>query len=313
MKVTVLLPVYNAGSPLRLALESLIQQSYSDYEVLVIDDKSMDGSLAIIREFEKRSPLIRVIAHETNRGLATTLNEGLALARGEYVARMDQDDESLPSRLETQVAFLDANPDYSVVGSFTYHMGATRARDRLVTLPTGFQEIADTLPNYNCLYHPATMLRRKAILDIGGYREAFRNAEDYDLWLRVSRVSKLENIPEPLLRYRFTTGGMTLGRKWQQMYYVYMAQAAHRNPEASIDALNAEAKALIDGTDRAFYFSQVLEGTLRELISLHLWADAYRLVWAYRHDVGRSRARREFVSVSRNFWNALMGRQGSKA
>lgn len=306
MKATVLVPVYNAGPPLDLALGSVVRQTFTDYEILVIDDASTDDSLQRIRRHEALSPRIRVIAHETNRGLAATLNEGLEAAQGEYIARMDQDDESLPERLAAQVAFMDANPACAVAGSYVYHMGATRAHDRLVALPVEADEIAATLPNHNCMYHPATMLRRRAMIELGGYREEFKNAEDYDLWLRTSRSYSLANIPVPLLRYRFSTTGMTLGRKWQQLYFVYLAQAAYRRPDAPMAALREEADALLAGTDRADFFRAVLRGTLQELVSLHLWGDAYRLIWNFRRDVGRRRSGREALRVARDRFRALV-------
>jgi glycosyltransferase involved in cell wall biosynthesis len=305
MKVTVLLPVYNAGPPIDAALESVIRQKFADYEILVIDDCSTDDSLQRIRRDEARHPRIRVIAHPTNRGLAATLNEGLVAARGEYVARMDQDDESLPDRLATQVAFLDANPKCAVVGAYVYYMGATRSHDRLFPLPVEADVIAATLPKYNCMCHPATMLRRQAILDLGGYREQFKNAEDYDLWLRVSRSHALANIPAPLLRYRFSTSGMTLGRKWQQLYFVYLAHAAHREPNASFDELNKAAAAAIAATDRDQFFGVVLRGTLEELVALHQWPAAYRLIWDFRHDVGPRRAIGEAWTVARRLGGSV--------
>ena len=303
MKITVLLPVYNAGPPLAAAIESVTRQTFADYEILIIDDCSNDGSLGIIRGFESRDPRIRVLAHPKNRGLAATLNEGLSEARGDYVARMDQDDESLPERLATQAGFLDANPNCAVAGSYVYHMGATPARDRLVTMPVDADAIAATLPKYNCMYHPATMLRRRTILELGGYREQFKNAEDYDLWLRVSRASALANVPVPLLRYRFSTTGMTLSRKWQQLYFVYLAQAAHREPEAGFEEWRKMAEAEIAATDRAQFFQGVLRGTIDELVALGIWQDAGRLIWSLRHDVGKRKAMSEAWRVARKVGN----------
>jgi glycosyltransferase involved in cell wall biosynthesis len=301
MKVTVLLPVYNAGVPLKTALESIIRQNFDDYEILVIDDSSIDDSLRQIRRFQAQSSRIRVIAHPTNRGLAATLNEGLQAAYGEYVARMDQDDESLPDRLEMQAAFLDAHPECAVVGSYVYHMGATPSHDRLVATPVEAEAIAARLPISNCMYHPSTMLRRQAILDLGGYREQFKNAEDYDLWLRVSRLHALANIPVPLLRFRFSTSGMTLGRKWQMLYFVYLAQAAHREPNASFADLHNAAAAAIAATHRGRFFGVELRRTLEELVGLHQWGAAYRLIWNFRHEVGGRRAVKEGWAVARKF------------
>jgi glycosyltransferase involved in cell wall biosynthesis len=305
MKVTVLLPVYNAGRPLDLALESVVRQNFADYEIIVIDDASTDGSLDRIRGCEARDSRVRVIAHVANRGLAATLNEGLEAASSPYVARMDQDDEALPDRLAAQAAFLDANPDCAVVGSYVYHMGATRHDDRLVTMPLGADAIAATLPKYNCMYHPSTMLRRQTILELGGYREQFKNAEDYDLWLRVSRSQALANIPVPLLRYRFSTSGMTLARKWQQLYYVYLAQAAHREPDVCFDELSRAATAAMAATDRDEFLRAVLRGTLDELIALRLWQDAYRLIWNFRYDVGPRHAINEAWTVARRLGGSV--------
>jgi glycosyltransferase involved in cell wall biosynthesis len=305
MKVTVLLPVYNAGPPLDAALESVIRQNFSDYEILVIDDCSTDDSLQRIRRHEARSPLIRVIAHPTNCGLAATLNEGLEAARGEYIARMDQDDESLPERVATQVPFLDANPNVAVVGSYVYHMGATRSHDRLVAVPVESDAIATQLRKSNCMYHPATMLRRQTIIDLGGYREQFKNAEDYDLWLRVSRSRELANIAAPLLRYRFSTSGMTLSRKWQQLYFVFLAQAAHREPDGGFEEWNKIAAAEIASTDRGQFFKTVLRGTVEELAALHMWHDAARLIWGFRHDVGLRQAIGEAWAVARRLGGSV--------
>jgi glycosyltransferase involved in cell wall biosynthesis len=305
MKVSVLLPVYNAGPPLDLALESVMRQNFADYEILVIEDASTDESLQRIRRYEAQDPRIRVIAHRTNRGLAATLNEGLAVASGEYVARMDQDDEALPDRLAAQAAFLDANPGCAVVGSYVYRMGATHSHDRLFTLPVDADAIAATLPKWNCMCHPATMLRRQTILDLGGYREQFKNAEDYDLWLRVSRSHALANIPTPLLRYRYSTSGMTLRRKWHQLYFAFLAQAAHREPNASFDELNNAAAAAIATTDRGQFLSDVLRDTLEDLVGLHQWWVAYRLIWDFRHEVGWRRAVNEGWAVARRFGGSV--------
>ena len=146
--------------------------------------------------------------------------------------------------------------------------------------------------------------RYRAILELGGYREQFKNAEDYDLWLRVSRSLALANVPVPLLRYRFSTTGMTLSRKWQQLYFVYLAQAAHREPDAGFDEWRRMAETEIAATDRAQFFQGVLRGTLDELVSLGMWDDAWRLVWSFRHDVGQRHAMSEAWRVARQLVRA---------
>ena len=290
MSVTVLLPVYNGEATLAAAIESLLVQDLDDVEILIIDDCSSDGSAALARRYEARWPSVRVVVHARNAGLAATLNEGLESATHDLVARMDQDDESLPCRLRVQRAFLDARPEVVAAGSFVLHMGARPDRDRLVELPSAPREVARRLPAENCLYHPSVMMRRQAVLDAGGYRPEFRNAEDYDLWLRLSRSHDLANVPTPLLRYRFSTNGMTLSRKWEQLFYVHLAQEANRGDGTGLEAAVVRARQAMDELDRRGFMTLVAAGTVAELIRLHLWGDAARLIRSYAGEIGAARA-----------------------
>lgn len=176
MTCSVLLPVYNAGRPLRVAIESILRQDEPDFEIIVIDDRSSDDSAQIIREYMSQDSRIRGIFHEKNLGLANTLNEGLEQARTDLVVRMDQDDEALPQRIRTLAGYMRGHADTVVAGSFVYHMGRTPQYDRLVELPTGHEDIARALPSANCMYHPSVIMRREAILKLGGYRPEFKNA-----------------------------------------------------------------------------------------------------------------------------------------
>lgn len=307
--VSVLLPVFNAGRYLHQAIESVLEQDYGDLDVVIIDDASTDRSPEVIRQYAERDSRIRAVFHEDNYGLADTLNEGLTLTRHLYVARMDQDDVSLPHRVRTQLEFAQKNPDLAVVGSFVYHMGATRERDRLVRLPRTDPEIREALTTYNCMYHPTVLLKRDAMLGVGGYRREFKNAEDYDLWLRVSTDHRLANIPEPLIRYRFSVNGMTLGKKWQQLYYVYLAQAAHRSADGSIEAARPLAEQMLRDTDRGGFMRIVATGTVEELVRLQLWANAAALVWKFRRDIGA----RATVGLLRLIVRARLGANGAIA
>ena len=152
MSVTVLIPVYNGAATLRQSLDSILVQDVSDLELLVVDDASQDESGRITDEYATRDARVKVVHNERNLGLAATLNRGLELARHELVARMDQDDESLPGRLLRQVSFMATHPSVSVARSFVYVMGRTRRDDRIVRLPVTSREIARTLPLRNCMY-----------------------------------------------------------------------------------------------------------------------------------------------------------------
>jgi glycosyltransferase involved in cell wall biosynthesis len=282
----VLLPVYNGAPTLPQAIESILRQDDSDFELLIIDDASSDGSAEVIRRYAENDPRVTPIVHEDNAGLAATLNEGLERARHDLVARMDQDDESLPSRLRVQHAFMRSRPTVVVAGSWVRHMGATPDHDRVVELPHTPREVARVLPRLNCLYHPSVMMRRPEVLAAGGYRGEFKNAEDYELWLRLARRHDLANIPQPLLRYRFSVRGMTLGRKWEQLFYVHLAQEINREPGLTLDEATRRARRAIAAVDRRQFMQQVARGTASELAGLHLWRDALRLARSFAADVG---------------------------
>jgi len=290
MKCTVLLPVYGGGTALAEAIESILRQDEAAFEFLIIDDHSPDGSADLVRRYAERDSRIRAICHDRNLGLAPTLNEGLAAARCDLVARMDQDDIALPARLAAQVSFMDKNPDVVVAGSFVYHMGRTPKRDRLVTLPVMHEDIVRELPKQNCIYHPSVIVRRNEILSLGGYRASYKNAEDYDLWLRVSKVYRVANIPIPLLRYRFSTNGMSLGRKWQQALFARMAVIAYLHPDWGHDEVERAAADELEQQGRGWFFEQVTRGTVRELMALGLWGDAWRVLSSFWRQMDRGRA-----------------------
>jgi glycosyltransferase involved in cell wall biosynthesis len=284
VKVSVLLPVYNGGLTLSQAIASILSQDMSELELIIIDDCSTDNSASIIRQYADKDSRIIPIFHEVNIGLAKTLNEGLNLAKSDFVARMDQDDESLPHRLRIQLDYMLRNSEFAVVGSYVYHMGAKQEFDRLVELPSDAEQIKQTLLQYNCMYHPSVMMRRNKILEIGGYQAEFKNAEDYDLWLRVSKVYSLANITEPLLRYRFSVTGMTLSRKWEQLFYVYLAQVAHEE-EKDFESICEISKERLEKMDKKHFLTQVAKGTVTELLCLKLWKDAIKLIFQFSGDI----------------------------
>ena len=286
MTVTVLLPVYNGLPMLRDAVDSILAQDDVELELLLIDDGSRDESARVISTYAARDHRVTAILHDENVGLTATLNEGLASARHELVARMDHDDIAMPGRLRTQVDFMRSRPEIVLAGSFVFHMGAVRSADRLVELPTTPREVARKLQHENCVYHPTVILRRSPVVEAGGYREEFGNAEDYELWLRLARRHDLANIPEPLLRYRFSVAGATLGRKWEQLRYVHLAQEMHREPGISLAEAERRADERLQSIDRRWFMQQVAGGTVDELIRLRLWDDGRRLARAFTREIG---------------------------
>jgi len=196
--VTVLMPVYNGEPYLRSALESILSQTFSDFEFLIIDDGSTDGSAAIVESYT--DPRIRHERNGANLGLIKTLNNGLDLARGRYVARMDCDDISLPSRLARQVAFMENHPEIAVCGASFRKFGAA---NKTVLCKTDPESIRCGLLFDAMVGHPAAVMRRD-ILDRFSlrYDPEYQNAEDYHLWTQVAGHASLANLGEALLLYR---------------------------------------------------------------------------------------------------------------
>lgn len=195
--VTVLLPVYNGDRYLREAIESILAQAFDAFELLIVDDGSTDGTVAICRSFS--DPRIRVIRHEKNSGLVSALNDGIDQITTKYVARMDADDVALPSRLARQVAFLESQPDIVACGSWARELVDGRLR-AVMRRPIG-EYLRQTAWRPVPILHPTACLRTEVLRELR-YRPGFTHAEDYDLWLRLCRHNRIDNVPAVLLHYR---------------------------------------------------------------------------------------------------------------
>jgi glycosyltransferase involved in cell wall biosynthesis len=205
---------YNAEQYLTRSIESILHQTFADFEFLIIDDGSQDRSKEIIEAF--RDPRIRLISRE-NKGLTASLNEGIQEAKGEYIARQDADDASLPERLEREVAFLDSRPEVGMVGTnyiIIDEEGKRLDQSRVFTHPDDLA-LAELLSNQ--FGHGSVMMRRSVLDQAGPYDPKVGIVEDYDLFCRISRVSKLANLKEPLYRWRRTGGGVTLSNQKLQI------------------------------------------------------------------------------------------------
>lgn len=199
-KVTVLIPVYNCQKYVAEAIESVLEQGFSDFELLLIDDGSTDGSRDILGSYA--DPRIRVILNETNLGIPRTLNKGLGLARGEYFALLDNDDFASPNRLELQVDFLERHEEYAAVGTWavtTDEEGRTLGQiKRLFVAP---DEVQSQLLFRCCLLHPS-MTARTSVLRSHVYREDFVTCADFDLWVRVAKTHRIGSLPSILMHHR---------------------------------------------------------------------------------------------------------------
>ena len=197
-EVTVLMPVYNGASFLPEAIESILRQTFRDFEFLIIDDGSLDDSCSIVERYG--DPRIRLLKNATNLGIVARLNQGFRCARGKYIARMDCDDISLPARLQKQYDYMEAHPDVRVCGTWIDCFGELKERWRY---PLEHREIACRMLFSSPIGHATAMFRRQLLGEQHAcYAEDFPCAEDYELWSRLCLVTQLANLGEVLYRYR---------------------------------------------------------------------------------------------------------------
>ena len=213
--VSVIMPVYKSDEYLEDAIVSIINQTFRDFEFIIVCDDPTDRSKAIISRYQMNDDRIKVV-YQKHEGLVAALNKGCSLARGKYIARMDADDISLSERFEKQVAFMEAHPGCSLVGTFVEWINESGqflgywSID--ITTKTA-AEIRNTLPQENCIAHPSVVIRRSVFNDYH-YDHLQKNAEDYDLWLRMASDNHLLcKLPEFLLKLRIHHSSVMSTRK----------------------------------------------------------------------------------------------------
>jgi len=221
-KVTVLMSVYNGEKYLREAIESILNQTFTDFEFLIVNDDSTDRTSEILQSYNDSR--IKIINNRKNIGCTKSLNNGLKAARGEYIARMDADDISMPYRFEKQTHFLDTHADYAVVGTFLKIIDANSHFVRIHDLPKDDAEIRAYFRKDNCLAHGSVMIRKECLFIVGFYDETFEKSQDYELWLRVSEKYLLANIPEYLYMLRKHKESMEGKDREGQKRFVEMAK-----------------------------------------------------------------------------------------
>ncbi len=229
--VTVLMPVYNAETFLRHAIDSVLNQTFSRFEFLIIDDASSDSSLEIIQSY--KDPRIRIIEHTKNQKLIATLNEGIKSARTDLIARMDADDISVPSRLQKQYDFMQKHPDYCIVGTSMKVIdehGAVIAEQEVLTDNVIMQQALDVI---NVFPHGSVMYRKTCLLQAGLYNPRAYLVEDYELWTRLRHQGKLANISETLYLWRRNPQGESLTKSALQRRNLQKVRDALWSKQAS--------------------------------------------------------------------------------
>lgn len=199
-RISVVMPAYNSENYIGEAIESILNQTYSDFEFIILNDGSTDNTAKIVKEYAKKDKRIKFIDNKKNQGLVSVLNQGLDLARGEYIARMDSDDISLPTRFAKQIKYMEKHPECGVLGTWFQLFGKNTT---IVHHPEHIK-ILNILHDQH-VGHPTVMLR-KSVVDKYGFRydQNYKHAEDFELWSRMVFVTEIHNLQEILLQYRWT-------------------------------------------------------------------------------------------------------------
>ena len=212
-KVTVLMPAYKAGKYIEEAIKSVLQQTFNDFQLLIINDGSTDDTEEVIRSFtDERIVLI----NQSHKGIAAALNKGLSKASSIYIARFDADDICFPQRLQQQVSFLDTHPEYITVGCDAEYISEDGQHlFDFKCVGHTHEEILQKIYSFCPFIHSSVMYRKDAVIRCGGYSEHAHNFEDYFLWIQLLKHGTFYNLPEQLIRVRFNPASVTIDERWR--------------------------------------------------------------------------------------------------
>jgi hypothetical protein len=238
-ELSVMMPVYNGARYLAAALDSILCQTFSAFELLVMDDGSTDETPAILARYAAIDPRLRVFRHP-RQGQIATRNELLRLATSDVVACADADDVCLPDRFARQLHGMSADGRLWILGTAMISIDSSGRHRRPWRVPTGSDGVAAELERRCCIGHPSCMMRRQSILAIGGYRPAYEAAEDYDLFLRASERGKVDNLEAVGVLYRMHGASVSRRQMLRQAISVDLARATHRlrvegRPDPTLD------------------------------------------------------------------------------
>jgi glycosyltransferase involved in cell wall biosynthesis len=233
-RISVVMSIYNGETYLLETIESIFSQSFTDFELIVVNDGSTDTTLALLQNIAQQDKRLLIVTNETNRGFSYSLNKALGMARGKYVARMDADDLCRPDRFQIQHDFLESRPDIFLVGSWAINIDEKGKKLSLFKPPCDPDEIRRTMERYNCIFHISIMFRNTKQLF---YREKMLFTEDNDFYLRcLTQDKRLANIPQFLVKYRRIPTSVSFSRRWLQMLFSNRAREFyHQRLESGAD------------------------------------------------------------------------------
>lgn len=260
--VSVILPVRDGLPYLPAAVNSILDQTYENFELLAIDDGSIDETRQWLAARSFQDDRLRVLDNQ-GTGLVDALNYGISQAQGAYIARMDADDIAMPRRFERQVKFLEANPLIAVLGTQVLPIDAKGdPAGRATAFPTDPATIANALLEKGCVFrHPTIMARREALQSVGGYRADLAYAEDFDLWLRMAERFKLANLPDVTLFYRSHPQSISNARQLeQQLAHSLALLSAQRRRRGLSDPIESRTHSRWDARAHDAELSALLRG-----------------------------------------------------
>jgi len=223
-KISVIMSVYNGERYLREAIDSVLNQTFPDFEFIIVNDGSTDSSLKIIQSYDDKR--IRLIENDKNIGLTKSLNKAIKQSQGEYIARQDADDISLLNRFEEQLRYLEQHPEVALLGTSVYQIderGRTLGRIIVPAKP------GRSLFKENQFNHGSTIFKREAVDRLGGYNELLRYSQDYELWLRMAKYYEVSNLTQALYKLRFHEGAVSLKHVDESALYHLLALRLARN------------------------------------------------------------------------------------
>jgi glycosyltransferase involved in cell wall biosynthesis len=239
-EVSVIMSVYNSETTLEAAVDSILGQSFENFEFIIVNDGSSDKTADILKRCEGKDKRVRVLTNETNIGLTRSLNKAISASSGRYIARQDADDLSLPDRMGKQIVFLRDHPEIALLGTSKAVLdgsGKVIGTNPLPELPD-----YNRLLKSNCFAHGSVMIRREVLEETGGYNEDFRMSQDYELWLRIAKTRRIANLPEPLYGVRRHGTRLTLTRMFQAGLYRILAVNLSRGevPQAVMEQIRRD-------------------------------------------------------------------------
>ncbi len=220
--LSIVMSVYNGEKTLGRAIESILRQTYDNFEFIIIDDCSKDKTLKILHDYQKKDSRIKVLRNKKNLGIAASLNKGIMESKGEWIIRMDDDDKSLPDRLKKQINFIQENPDIDIFGGKAIFQDINGGEIKNFSpdwSPVDESKMEEQFYKISPLIHPTVCMRKQKIIDIGMYNKYFSGAEDYELWVRAwENGLNIKNMNEPLIRYTINLRKRSLKRIWKKFY-----------------------------------------------------------------------------------------------